>query len=289
MAPLNQHHSASVTKLLLIGDSGSGKTGALASLAKAGFELRIVDFDNGTDILRNTLLPSEQLRVDVETCTDSFRIGENNAFIPKSASAWPKAVKLLKSWPGLGSLESWDENIILVIDSLTFAGRAALRFIQQLNGRLGQPPNWDDYREAQRLVEGLAGILYSDSIKCNVICISHIREIGRREDILLSDNKIRSYTVQGSEKGFPETGTGQALSPTIGRFFNSVLLCDIVGTGASAKRVIRTVPHLNIGLKNSAPGKAKPFYELEGGLAAFFKDVRSPVPATDLAKPVKLA
>ena len=45
------HTSAIITKMLLIGASGSGKTGALASLAAAGYKLRILDYDNGLDFL----------------------------------------------------------------------------------------------------------------------------------------------------------------------------------------------------------------------------------------------
>jgi hypothetical protein len=46
-----KHQSHRTTKLLNLGDAGSGKTGALASLAKAGQRLIILDFDNGLDIL----------------------------------------------------------------------------------------------------------------------------------------------------------------------------------------------------------------------------------------------
>ena len=41
MANISKHISADVTKLLLVGDSGSGKTAALAALANAGKNLRI--------------------------------------------------------------------------------------------------------------------------------------------------------------------------------------------------------------------------------------------------------
>lgn len=284
MAPLTQHHSSAITKVLLIGDSGSGKTGSLASLVQAGYSLRILDFDNGTDILKNLLSPDLQKKVDVEIFTDDYRIGQNNALIPKSASAWPKAIKCLSDWPGLGPIEKWTSSDVLVLDSLNFAGKAALRFIQQLNSHLGSPPNWDDYREAQRLVENLTAMLYSTAIKCNVVCLSHIREIGKKEDILSDNNKVRSIIVAGSEKGFPETGTGQALSPTIGRYFNAVLMADIVGQGAGVRRLIRTQPHLNIGLKNSAPGRVKPEYPLANGLAEYFSAVRGepgkPVPGS---------
>ena len=50
MANIAKHISADVTKLLLVGDSGSGKTAALAALANAGKNLRILDYDDGLDL-----------------------------------------------------------------------------------------------------------------------------------------------------------------------------------------------------------------------------------------------
>ena len=55
MPSLANHQSNEFTKLLIEGDSGSGKTGALASLVKAGYKLRILDMDNGLDALKQTI------------------------------------------------------------------------------------------------------------------------------------------------------------------------------------------------------------------------------------------
>ena len=52
MPSLANHQSNQFTKLLLIGDAKSGKTGSLVSLVKAGYKLRILDFDNLLDILK---------------------------------------------------------------------------------------------------------------------------------------------------------------------------------------------------------------------------------------------
>ena len=43
MPKLSDHQSNDFTKLLLIGDAKSGKTGSLVSLVKAGYKLRILD------------------------------------------------------------------------------------------------------------------------------------------------------------------------------------------------------------------------------------------------------
>ena len=47
--------TAAPAKILLIGKSGAGKTGALASLVAAGYNLRIIDTDKGVRPLRSLL------------------------------------------------------------------------------------------------------------------------------------------------------------------------------------------------------------------------------------------
>ena len=42
-------------KALLMGEAGSGKTSALASLLAAGYQVRVIDADNKIDGLRNIL------------------------------------------------------------------------------------------------------------------------------------------------------------------------------------------------------------------------------------------
>ena len=186
MASLAEHKSSHITKLMLIGDSGTGKTGALASLAKAGYSLHIIDFDNGLDILANTLRGDKEAmaRVEFETFIDDMR-NVGGKIQATTAKAWQGAIKTLTDW----NPAKWGEKDILVVDSLTFAGRAALRFICGMNGRLGSAPYQSDFLDAQRLVENLLGMLFSNSIPCNVIVLSHIREVGRTTTIILADNK----------------------------------------------------------------------------------------------------
>lgn len=276
MGSLAQHSSGQTTKMLLLGDSGTGKTGALASLVEAGYNLRVLDFDNGLDILANVLRqknkPELLEKVDYVTVTDGTRIAGTN-LIP-TATAWNKAIKTLGDWPGFGKIETWTNQDILVIDSLTFAGKAAVRFILNLNGRVADIPQFQDYLAAQGLLEKLCATLYNETVICNTIVISHVREVAKTHQEL--DSKGRPITVEeeGSRKGFAETGAGKALSPVIGRYFNSVLLVDIEGSGAGTRRIIRTVPHENIGLKNSAPGSVRPTYPIATGLADYFAAVR---------------
>lgn len=274
MPSLSEHQSSTITKLLLLGDSGTGKTGALASLAKAGYNIRVLDFDNGLDVLANLLRddPTALARVTYETLTDPVRIAGTQMI--QAAQAWTKMQKILGDWPNVGKLETWTSRDILVLDSLTFAGKAAVRFVLQLNGRLNDLPGWNDYYTAQGLVERLLATLYSDSLKCNVIAISHVREIAKMHVEMDSKGRPVNVEEEGTRKGYAETGTGKALSPTVGRYFNAILLADIEGSGQSARRVIRTVPHQNIGLKNANPTRVKPTYPLVSGLAEYFQAVR---------------
>jgi|SRR5215831_4202377 len=277
MPTLDKHHSSTITKLLLIGDSGSGKTGALVSLILAGYKLWIMDFDNGVDIIVNLLKKSKPEllgAVNAVVLTDTFRV-DRARVVPTTASAWPRGVGLLSKWEDHGSIETFGPKDVIVVDSLNFAGRCAMRHIQHLNGRLSVPPQLQDFRDGQLLVESLCQMLYSDAIKCNVLCLTHLREIGQQQDVVDDKGRVRTVEVPGTVKGFPETGTGRALSPTIGRYFNAVLLVDIVGSGLGTRRLIRTQPHNNVGLKNSAPGIVKPSYPLETGLADYFRDLRS--------------
>ena len=51
--------SVEPVKIILCAHTGSGKSGANASLAAAGYKLRYLDLDNGSDILRNLLFDPE--------------------------------------------------------------------------------------------------------------------------------------------------------------------------------------------------------------------------------------
>jgi len=216
-------------------------------------------------------------RVQFQTFTDRMK-AINNRLIPIQAVAWQNAVNAFSKWPDGGNAETWGPKDVIVVDSLTFAGKAAMRYIQQLNARLSVAPQIQDYWDAQRLVESMCATLYDPSVRCNVVVLSHIREVGKSEQKIITDAKGNQRTVtvteEGSKKGYAETGTGTALSPSIGRYFNAVLLVNIMGSGLSVRREIVTQPLDNIGLKNPAPGLVKRTYPLESGLAEYFAAVR---------------
>lgn len=269
MPSLAQHQSSQFTKLLLIGDSGSGKTGALASLVKAGYKLRVLDLDNGLDSLRTFVThqcPDKAENVEFRTLRDRRKATPTGSVIDGTPKAFVDALKMLDKWSythdgvtvDLGVPATWGPDTILVVDSLTFLSDAAFDFREPLvpRSRDGKYDPRMVYKDAQDAIANVLALLTSESFRTNVIVTAHIR---------YTDNP------DGTMKGYP-TAIGAALGPTIPRYFNSTALCL---TQPGGKRTIQTVATALVDLKNPAPFKMAPQLPIETGLADFFKTVRS--------------
>ena len=73
----------------------------------------------------------------------------------------------------------------------------------------------------------------------------------------------------GTRKGYP-VSVGSALSPTIPRYFNTVLRYTMKGM----KRTIETISSPMFDLANPKPFEVQPTYPLETGLADIFRVLR---------------
>lgn len=261
-------------KTILCAHSGSGKTGANASLAAMGLKLRYLDLDNGVDILRNLLNDPASSYVKANA-----RVGENLESVISlaeqrktadgklgmaKAEVWPKVGKLLEHWidpasgKDFGSIVTWTPEHVLCIGSLTRLAQSALRFVQGINARLNSHPYQSDYGDTHNLLRALLEIITSPEVNCNVVLECHI-------DV--------QEATDGTQKDFPKA-VGRALSPDIATYFNTLLEVKIVGRGESAKRVIKTIPTGTLGVKNTAPFKVQAEYDIATGLAEYFKAVR---------------
>lgn len=283
MPSLANHQSNEYTKMLLEGDSGSGKTGALTSLVGAGFKLRILDMDNGLDPLKNYVqrdCPDKLGNVEFRTLRDKMA-ATADGLVVQQPKAFITALKMLDKWKytnddgsetDLGQPATWGPDCILVVDSLTFLATAAFDFREPLaaRGRDGKYDMRAVYKDAQDAVENVLAFLTGESFRTNVIVISHIRYV---------DNP------DGTKKGYP-TAVGSALSPQIPRYFNTVALCQ---TSAGGKRTLQTEATAMIDLKNPKPFAMAKTFPIETGLADFFTVLRgSPVapPASPAIVPV---
>lgn len=259
--------------MLLIGPGGTGKTGALVSLVEAGYKLAIQDYDNGLDIVANVLRKKGKAdllaNVNYETLTDDR--GFLGASIrPKQATAFQRGMKLLDNWPGLGPVSKWGPDHVLVIDSLTMLSSSALAQVLALNGRLASGDvQLHDWGKAQDAIEQVLAMVTGSQTKCNVIVMSHVAFID---------------DANGISQGYPMS-LGKSLSPKIGNYFNNCLMTKTVGTGATAKRVIRTVPDGTVGVKVSIPGSLPSEMPIETGLATFFAAAKAQPQPTAAAAP----
>lgn len=265
MPNLSQHGSSEYTKLLFIGDSGSGKTGGLASLARAGYELFIYDFDNGLDILANILQHEKNAdevlqRVHYQTFTDEMKTLSDGTTIPKGApKAFSNALKQLNHWKtdeeDFGPPKEFGPDRIVVIDSLSFLSSAAMRLTLSNQGRAGEWPWQSDWGIAQDYVRGVLEMLYSSSFQTNVIVNAHIQFI---------------EAEGGETKAYPNT-LGRKLPPQVGTYFNTAVGAQTKGSGKNAKHVIRTVSEGLMEFKTSDPIDVPAELPLESGLADLFE------------------
>jgi hypothetical protein len=173
-------------KILLIGKSGAGKTGSLASLVAAGYNLRIIDTDKGIRPLRSLVMDphypyakiikdrgidlnhavryvpidtSMKLRNVTRKLPGENRSSSETLLAPADAKAWTKVLDLLDAWKeeevdadghkkvlDFGSVRTWTTKEILVLDSFSTLAKCAYYFSQSLNGRLGARDEGFDYQ-----------------------------------------------------------------------------------------------------------------------------------------------
>jgi hypothetical protein len=280
-------------KLIVCAESGAGKTGSFASLAAAGYRLRLADLDNNSGILRNLLSKPSSPYFKANQ-----RVSENleSVFAPSEprglvggrlgitrANVWSAFSAALADWRvcegglrgdkctpckpanappcplSLGPITSWDSSHVLIVDTFTRLAQAAMNFHLGMNARLNQKPSLYDYGDGQQLLRYFLEIITSPEVKCNVILSCHIDK---------TENKSTSAPEE-----YPMS-IGAALGPQIGTYFGTLLKIDKVGSGEKMRRVIRTVPSSALGVKTSIPFDAKPEYPIETGLADYFAAVR---------------
>jgi len=253
MATLDEHQSSRFTKLVYIGDSGTGKTGSLVSLLADGYRFKILDMDNGLDSLvhfARQQCPDKLKNVEYETLRDEYRASKSGPIIKGQPKAFVAALEILTKWS-----EIEDEETIFVLDSGSAFGRSAFEWAKGMNPMAKDPRQW--YFSAQQAVESTIAMLTGESFRMNVIVISHInyKEI-----------------VEGVNKGYANF-IGSALGPTIPKYFNTLVLAESQGSGTNTKRKIKTMPTGIIDLKVPNPSVEREL-PLETGLSTLFKHLR---------------
>lgn len=271
MTSLSKHQSNSFTKLLLIGDPKSGKTGSLVSLVKAGYKLRILDFDNLLDFLKGQILeqcPDQIDNVEFRSVRDKYKAGVGGTVIDGKPKAWIDSIKLLNRWKytdaddtevDLGDPAEWGPDCVLVIDSLSRWCDACFAFHETVmpRGKSGEYDGRAVYGNAQKDMEKQLAMLTSETIKTNLIVICHGQYMERDD---------------GKTKIFPR-GIGQALSPNIPSYFPNYVRY----TNDGGKRTIQLESDKMIDLATTRPSVLTGTLPVDTGLATIFKTIRDGV------------
>lgn len=256
---MTEHESNKLSKLLCVADSGSGKTGALASLIDAGYNVRILDFDNGLSVLAGFVKDKEKLKnVHYITLRDKLKLIGAQMGIDK-ASAFQRGMEALDKggdlWgkdSNIPKLTDWTENDVLVVDSLGLMGRSSLLMVMQANGALAKAPEIQHYGVAMENMEKFINLITSDSVGCNVIVNTHL------------------YTPNNAVRPAPDV-LGDKLGPKIPKYFDNMISLSIT----AGKRSFKTQKDGLLALKTSK--QMKPEYPIEAGMLNIFKALQGKV------------
>jgi len=274
MGTLDQHHSKDRARIMVVGDSGTGKTAALAGLANAGKRLFILDFDDGLDILRALVKPEFLTNIVYETLRDRVRVNPAGPYVAGMPTAFNQAMAALEKW-----ITVTQPGDVIVVDTLTHMGAAAMNWTLALNKRWGKQVRPRDWGQAMQRQEAAIQELTGPDIKADVIVNAHLA--------ILSDgggDDDEEETAEGAPKParravdwkrYP-SALGKKLPPRIATYFNCVVQTQVIGAGARAKRVIRTVPEPDVDIKVPVlPGKLPTELPLEDGLLRIINTIKN--------------
>ncbi len=244
-------------RMLLIGNSGAGKTGSLISLLRAGYTIRMLDMDNNCDSLIELCKhenPSLLEKLDVVSLRDKFRASQTMGVeVAGQPRAFVDMLKLLNKWDDGSVPAEWGRDTVFVIDTLNSVGRAAFHWAKGMNPTSKDPRQW--YAAGQDTLKTLLEMVTSPDFHPHVIVTSHI-------DLV----EMPDGTVQGFASSL-----GKALGPQIAKTFPSLILCEKKGAGKNVRRTISTVPTALLDLKNPKPFALEDSYPLDTGMATIFE------------------
>lgn len=275
-------------KMMLLGYSGTGKTTAYSSLAvdklidsKPAYKLFILDFDaKAEEMIRaalGSLLKTKKIsqvqhdealgRCDICICkevTGIVPVSGAKGMVDKigvvgQASAWTSAVKQLKAWSS-----SLDSQSILIIDSLTYAAKAATNWSMGANNKLNKELSWQDYSPVQQLVDNLITICADANTNCIIT--------GHQQPVELYKNTGRIDDKGNPIEELMETivvpvSIGKAGSVKLPARFNHLL---VASDSMSKDRRIWTKPTAGVTTKTPFFAQCKDWYPLDTGLAEYF-------------------
>lgn len=217
-------------KVLLLGDSGTGKTYSLRTLVDAGLTPFCLFTENGFDVIGDTdpkkvhwkyvppllesfeSLKAMSTRIGQSSYEAITKIQDGNRFME---SPWMKMLESLMSFKcdrtgqEFGNAGDWGTDKVLVIDSMS--GLIKMSRQNAVGNRPALSP--PDYMLIQIQVENLINQLCL-VFRCHVVITAHAE---REIDPVMGGQKIMASTI------------GKALSPVLSRYFTDSILTKRTG------------------------------------------------------------
>lgn len=309
-------------KALCVGDSGTRKTAAVASLVLAGFKLRIADLDDGLQILWSiledhchpleedekgfkriwlkTLDPSKDPpSVEAKTFRNTYGVVQYvdpNNKVRKRVQALSPATAFLEAAEQIDAWSDLDHTHILSLDSVSFFNRLAEENIRSLNGTLSRERiSLPEIGVAREDIERILCGLFSPSTSCHVLLMAHIKYKEVKENqitpipIALQQNNNRGGSddrfTSSENPSLPYPNFIGNLCTDVGKYFNAVIGFRVSGVNAE----MTTRPFNGLGVKSPSI-KVKPYYAIpdqvtaNSGLAAYFRDIGVQMPLAPTSK-----
>lgn len=259
-------------KLLAVGFPGTGKTGSLAALANAGYNLRILLYDNIGNILPlyNFTKPEFHKNIDVAVMHNRKTTKEvlNQRLKKKVRIVHPvgvpdaviRGMDMLDRWKytkddgtevDLGPTSEWDpDKDVLVVDSSTALGKAWKLYQMSLNNRLVLGARRSDWGDAQQGFMNFVEMINSPALPCNLVMLAHLKLIGPEEKEFDEEDEAGKIIAAKAAKVidfklFP-TAIGKAICSEIAGEFGCVVRMEVDRSG---KRIISTKPSQEIDIK----------------------------------------
>lgn len=238
-------------RVLVYGDPASGKTGALAQLANAGYRLLIHDFDQNARVIGSYLKPGAG---DVYLSTyEVAKMTGTNLFAGNRADAAQAALKemrrfcqMLQHWKteteDLGPSTELTAKDVVVLDSGTFLGE--LLFMAAKADPEANKHTPTQYRLAGEYYAAILDYLCGKKMGASVVVLTHITQTGEKD----SDGKFI-----GKPKDIP-VAIGEKMSKRMPSYFSDIWRLEVDRTG---NRRFRTAATAFEGLRSSNPLKIK--------------------------------
>ena len=238
-------------RVLIYGDPASGKTGAIAQLANAGYRILLFDFDQNGRVIGSFLKPGhgdifvQTFAVAKMTGTNLF-VGNKNDAAQAALKEMRQFCQMLQHWKtadeDLGPTSAMTAKDVIVVDSGTFLGE--LLFMAAKADPQANAHTPTQYRLAGEYYSAILDYLCGNKVGASVVVLTHLTQTGDKD----SEGKFI-----GKPKDIP-VAIGEKMSKRMPSYFSDIWRLEVDRSG---QRKFRTAATAYEGLRTSNPAKIK--------------------------------